>query len=34
VIASDATDTPKLIYAGMGFRPVAIHTKYTQRLDG
>jgi GNAT superfamily N-acetyltransferase len=34
VIASDPTDTPKLIYAGMGFRPVAIHTKYTQRLDG
>jgi GNAT superfamily N-acetyltransferase len=33
-IASDPTDTPKQIYARMGFRPVAIHTKYLKRLDG
>lgn len=32
VIASDPTDTPKNIYARMGFRPVAIQSKYLKRL--
>lgn len=32
VIASDPTDTPKNIYARMGFRPVAIQAKYLKRL--
>jgi GNAT superfamily N-acetyltransferase len=33
VIASDPTDTPKHIYARMGFRPVAIQSKYLKRLN-
>jgi GNAT superfamily N-acetyltransferase len=33
-IAADPTDTPKAIYAAMGFRAVAIHSKYMKRLDG
>jgi GNAT superfamily N-acetyltransferase len=32
VIAADPTDTPKNIYARMGFRPVAIQAKYLKRL--
>ena len=32
VIASDPTDTPKNIYARMGFRPIAIESKYLKRL--
>ena len=32
VIASDPTDTPKNIYARMGFRPVAVASKYLKRL--
>jgi GNAT superfamily N-acetyltransferase len=30
VIIADATDTPKIMYAAMGFRPIAIVTKYTR----
>jgi GNAT superfamily N-acetyltransferase len=30
VIAADATDTPKAMYAAMGFRPVAVVRKYTR----
>ena len=33
VIAADPTDTPKQIYARMGWRPVALHTKYTKVLN-
>lgn len=33
VIAADPTDTPKEIYARMGWRPVALHTKYTKVLN-
>lgn len=33
VIAADPTDTPKHIYARMGFRPVAIQSKYLRRLS-
>jgi GNAT superfamily N-acetyltransferase len=29
-IAADATDTPKLMYVAMGFRPVAVLRKYTR----
>lgn len=32
VIAADPTDTPKHIYARMGFRPVATPSKYLKRL--
>lgn len=32
VIVADPTDTPKNIYARMGFRPVAIQSKYLKRL--
>jgi GNAT superfamily N-acetyltransferase len=31
VIVSDATDTPKTMYAAMGFVPVAVTRKYTRR---
>lgn len=34
VIAADPTDTPKHIYAGMGWRPVAVVSHYIKRLDG
>ena len=34
IIAADPKDTPKRIYAGMGFRPVAVHSHYTRHLDG
>ena len=33
VIASDPTDTPKNIYARMGFRPIAVESKYLKRLN-
>jgi GNAT superfamily N-acetyltransferase len=33
VIAADPTDTPKRIYAAMGFRPVAVQSHYTKHLD-
>jgi GNAT superfamily N-acetyltransferase len=32
VIIADATDTPKRMYAAMGFRPVAVVTKYTRHV--
>jgi GNAT superfamily N-acetyltransferase len=32
VIIADATDTPKTMYAAMGFRPVAVATKYTRHV--
>jgi len=31
-IIADATDTPKTMYAAMGFRPVAVATKYTRHV--
>ena len=34
IIAADPKDTPKRIFAGMGFRPVAVHSHYTRHLDG
>lgn len=34
VIAADPTDTPKLIYAGLGFRPVAVVSHYLKKLEG
>jgi len=33
VIAADATDTPKAMYAAMGFEPVAVVHKYLLQLD-
>jgi ribosomal protein S18 acetylase RimI-like enzyme len=33
VIVADPTDTPKHMYAAMGFRPVAIYYHYLKRLD-
>lgn len=33
VIAADPTDTPKNIYARMGFRPVVWLSKYLKRLE-
>jgi len=33
VIAADTNDTPKAMYAAMGFRPVAVVRKYLLRLD-
>ncbi len=33
VIVADTTDTPKAMYAAMGFRPVAVVRKYTRRVD-
>jgi len=32
VIVADPTDTPKEIYAAMGFRPVAVYSHYLKRL--
>lgn len=32
VIVSDPTDTPKQMYAAMGFRPVALYTHYLKKL--
>jgi GNAT superfamily N-acetyltransferase len=32
VIVADATDTPKRMYAAMGFRPVAVVRKYRRRM--
>ena len=32
VIAADPTDTPKQMYAAMGFRPAAIATHYLKKL--
>ena len=32
-IVADVTDTPKHMYAAMGFRPVAVVHKYLLRLD-
>lgn len=34
VIVADSTDTPKTMYAAMGFRPVAVVRKYTRHLRG
>jgi GNAT superfamily N-acetyltransferase len=33
IINSDVNDTPKLMYAAMGFRPTFVHRTYTKRLD-
>jgi len=33
VIVSDPADTPKLMYAAMGFRPVALVSNYMKRLQ-
>jgi GNAT superfamily N-acetyltransferase len=33
VIAADPTDTPKHIYAALGFHPVAVLSQYLKRLD-
>ncbi len=33
IIAANPTDTPKHIYAAMGFRPVAVQSHYTKHLD-
>ena len=33
IIAANPTDTPKHIYAAMGFRPVAVQSHYTKYLD-
>jgi GNAT superfamily N-acetyltransferase len=33
VINADTRDTPKQMYAAMGFRPLFIHRTYTRRLD-
>lgn len=33
VIAADPTDTPKQIYAAMGFRPIAIYCHYLKKLS-
>jgi len=34
IIVADPSDTPKQIYARMGFRPVALNAHYFKRLDG
>ena len=34
IIAANPTDTPKRIYAAMGFRPVVVQSHYTKHLDG
>ncbi len=34
IIAANPTDTPKRIYAAMGFRPVAVQSHYTKYLNG
>ena len=33
LIVSDAGDTPKVMYAAMGFRPLLVEHKYLLRLD-
>ena len=33
IIAADPTDTPKQMYAALGFRPVALKRNYLKRLD-
>jgi GNAT superfamily N-acetyltransferase len=33
VIVADPTDTPKNMYAAMGFRPIAVYSHYLKRLD-
>jgi GNAT superfamily N-acetyltransferase len=33
VIAADPTDTPKNMYAAMGFRPIAIYTHYLKKFS-
>ena len=33
VIVADPSDTPKRIYAAMGFRPIALNTHYLKHLD-
>ena len=32
VISADTTDTPKRMYAALGFRPVAVKRDYLKRL--
>jgi predicted GNAT family acetyltransferase len=32
LIVADASDTPKAMYAAMGFRPLAVERKYLLRL--
>ena len=34
IVAANPADTPKRIYAAMGFRPVAVQSHYTKYLDG
>jgi GNAT superfamily N-acetyltransferase len=34
VIVADPADTPKRIYAALGFRPIALNAHYVKRLDG
>lgn len=34
VIVADTTDTPKAMYAAMGFRPVAVLRKFTKHVPG
>ncbi len=34
IIAADPKDTPKHIYAAMGFCPTVVHSHYTKHLDG
>ena len=34
IIAADPIDTPKRIYAAMGFRPLVVQSHYTKHLDG
>ncbi|HEV8573834.1 MAG TPA: GNAT family N-acetyltransferase, partial [Dehalococcoidia bacterium] len=34
VIVADPTDTPKQMYAAMGFRPVATYSHYLKKLTG
>ena len=34
VIVADTKDTPKRMYAALGFRPVALKREYLKRLDG
>jgi hypothetical protein len=33
IIVADPTDTPKQIYARMGFMPVAVTAHYVKRLE-
>jgi len=34
IIVADPSDTPKRIYAAMGFHPIAVNAHYWKRLDG